>query len=153
LIEGVLGIRAGSPIRAHPDHPGAAHLYIHMVEASDRPERAAPHAARLAALMPGAGHIVHMPSHIWYRLGMWRESPEANRAAVAADEAFLAGGGASLLYGQGYYAHNVHFVLVSALMGGDGRTAIEAANKLASVVSERTQREVPWSQPIAAAPT
>jgi hypothetical protein len=145
-------VRQGSSIKASPDHPAAIHLYIHMVEASERPERAAPHAARLAALMPGAGHIVHMPSHIWYRLGMWRDSLEANRQAAIADEAFIAGGGASLPYGQGYYAHNLHFVLVTALMGGDGRIAIEAAGKLASVVSERAQREVPWSQPIAAAP-
>ena len=152
LIERVLGVRQGSPIVKNPDHPGAIHLYIHMVEASDSPERAAPHAARLAALMPGAGHVVHMPSHIWYRLGRWRDSLETNRRAAAADEAFVAQGAASLLYSQGYYAHNVHFVLVSALMGGDSRTAIEAAKKLAVIVSERAEREVPWAQPIAAAP-
>ncbi len=86
LLEGVLGDRP-SPIALNPLHPGAIHLYIHTVEASDRPERAAPHAARLEALMPGAGHIVHMPAHIWYRMGMWKESLEANRRAVAADEA------------------------------------------------------------------
>jgi len=136
----------------HPEHPGAIHLYIHTVEASDRPERAAPHARRLAALMPGAGHLVHMPSHLWYRLGLWRESLELNRQAVAADEAALARGGASLVYGQGYYPHNVHFVMVSALMGGDGATAVEAAQKLASLVSERAAREVAWTQPIMAAP-
>jgi tetratricopeptide (TPR) repeat protein len=152
LIESVLGVRTDMAIEANPDHPGAIHLYIHMVEASDRPERAAPHAARLAALMPGTGHIVHMPSHIWYRLGKWRESLDANRQAAAVDEAYVADGGASLLYSQAYYAHNVHFVLVSALMGGDGRTAIEAANKLAGIVTDRAKQEVPWTQPIAAAP-
>ncbi|WP_236960356.1 tetratricopeptide repeat protein [Methylobacterium durans] len=102
--------------------------------------------------MPGTGHIVHMPSHIWYRLGLWRESLAANRQAVAADESFIAGGGASLLYAQAYYAHNVHFVLVSALMGGDGATAVQAAEKLAGIVTERAQAEIPWTQPIAAAP-
>jgi tetratricopeptide (TPR) repeat protein len=152
LIEGVLGLRPDSAIEPNPDHPGAIHLYIHMVEASDRPERAKPHAARLAALMPGAGHVVHMPSHIWYRLGQWRDSLDANRQAVAADEQFIAGGAASLLYSQGYYAHNVHFVLVSALMGGDGPTAVDAANKLAGVVTDRAKQAVPWTQPIAAAP-
>lgn len=154
LLEGVLGMRRqeGPAITPNPDHPGAAHLYIHMVEASDRPERAAPQAARLAAQMPGAGHIVHMPSHIWYRLGRWRDSLEANRQAAAADEATVARGGASLLYSQSYYAHNVHFVLVSALMGGDGRTAVDAAEKLAAIVTDRAAREVPWAQPIAAAP-
>lgn len=151
LIESVLGVRSDMPIEANPDHPGAIHLYIHMVEASDRPERAAPHAARLAALLPGTGHIVHMPSHIWFRLGQWRDSLEANRQAVAVDEAYVANGGASLLYSQAYYAHNVHFVLVSALMGGDGRTAIEAADKLAGIVTDRAKQDVPWTQPIAAA--
>jgi hypothetical protein len=152
LIEGVLGERPLGPLVADPNHPGAIHLYIHAVEASDRPERAAPHAARLAALMPGTGHLVHMPSHIWYRLGRWRESLDANVQAVAVDEALLSRGGASLLYAEGYYAHNVHFVMVSALMGGDGKTAIAAAEKLAGLVSDRTKREVPWTQPIAAAP-
>jgi tetratricopeptide (TPR) repeat protein len=151
LIEGVLGDRPMGPLEANPGHPGAIHLYIHAVEASDRPERAAPHAARLAALMPGAGHLVHMPSHIWYRLGRWRESLDANVQAAAVDEALLRQGGASLLYSEGYYAHNVHFVMASAVMGGDGDTAVAAAEKLAGLVSGRTQREVPWTQPIAAA--
>jgi tetratricopeptide (TPR) repeat protein len=152
LIEGVLGDRPLGPLVANPDHPGAIHLYIHAVEASDHPEKAAPHAARLEALMPGAGHLVHMPSHIWYRLGRWRESLDANVRASAADEALIGKGGASLLYSEGYYAHNVHFVMVSALTGGDGRTAVDAAEKLAGIVSDRTKREVPWTQPIAAAP-
>jgi tetratricopeptide (TPR) repeat protein len=152
LLEGVLGTRQVGSLVPRPDHPGAAHLYIHAVEASDRPERAAPPATRLAELMPGAGHLVHMPSHIWYRLGMWRESLEANVRAAAADEALIGRGGASLLYSEGYYAHNVHFILASAVMGGDGRTSVAAAEKLATIVSERAQREVPWTQPIAAAP-
>jgi len=151
LIEGVLGDRQVGPLQAYPDHPGAIHLYIHAVESSDRPERAAPHAARLASLMPGAGHLVHMPSHIWYRLGRWRESLDANLQAAAADEALLKQGGASLLYSEGYYAHNVHFVMASALMGGDGGTSLAAAEKLSTLVSSRTQREVPWTQPIVAA--
>jgi tetratricopeptide (TPR) repeat protein len=152
LLEGVLGMTTSSPIQANPDHPGAVHLYIHTVEASDRPERAASHAARLESLMPGAGHLVHMPSHIWYRLGRWRESLDANVRAAAADEAIVSQGGASLLYSEAYYAHNVHFLMVSALTGGDGSTAVEAANKLSGIVSERAQREVPWTQPITAAP-
>lgn len=150
LIEGVLGDRQVGSLKPEPNHPGAIHLYIHAVEASDRPERAAPHAASLTALMPGAGHLVHMPSHIWYRLGRWRESLEANVQAAAADEAMMKQGGASLLYAEGYHAHNVHFVLVSALMGGDGDTTITAAEKLAGLVSSRAQAEVPWTQPIAA---
>lgn len=152
LLEGVLGSRELGSLEAMPDHPGAIHLYIHAVEASDRPERAAPHAARLEQLMPGAGHLVHMPSHIWYRLGRWRESLDANVRAAAADEALMGYGGASFLSSEAYYAHNVHFLMASALTGGDGSTAIDAAQKLAGIVSERAQREVPWTQPIAAAP-
>jgi len=152
LLEGVLGKRQLGSLEPSPDHPGAIHLYIHAVEASDRPERAAPDAARLESLMPGAGHLVHMPSHIWYRLGRWRESLDANIRAAAADEAQIGQGGASLLYSEAYYAHNVHFVMVSALSGGDGRTAVDAAHKLSSLVSDRAKREVPWTQPIAAAP-
>ncbi|MBQ0823342.1 hypothetical protein KBI52_24445 [Microvirga sp. HBU67558] len=152
LIEGVLGTRQVGPLEANPDHPGAIHLYIHAVEASDRLERAVPHAERLEKLIPGAGHLVHMPSHIWYRLGRWRDSLDANVRAEAADEAFLQQGSASLLYSEAYYAHNVHFVMVSALTGGDGRTAVAAAQKLSGIVSDRAKREVPWTQPIAAAP-
>jgi tetratricopeptide (TPR) repeat protein len=152
LLEGVLGTQQVGPLKADPNHPGAIHLYIHAVEASEHPERAAPHAARLEGLIPGAGHLVHMPSHIWYRLGRWRESLDANVRAAAADEAMLNQGGASLLYSEAYYAHNVHFVMVSALTGGDGPTAIEAAQKLSGIISDRAKREVPWTQPIAAAP-
>jgi tetratricopeptide (TPR) repeat protein len=152
LLEGVLGERQGSPIRAMPDHPGAIHLYIHTVEASDRPERAVQHAERLEALMPGAGHIVHMPSHIWLRLGRWRDTLEANRRAVAANEALIAKGGQSLLLSEAYYPHNIHFLVQAAMMGGDGPTAVQAAEKLAQRVSARAQREIPWVQPIAAAP-
>ncbi|BCH33791.1 hypothetical protein MesoLjLc_57210 [Mesorhizobium sp. L-8-10] len=94
-----------------PDHPWAIHLYIHLVEASDRPERAEPYADRLAALMPGAGHIVHMPSHIYYRIGRYADSLEANKAASKADETYIAQTGAVGVYPIGYYSHNVHFVL------------------------------------------
>jgi tetratricopeptide (TPR) repeat protein len=152
LLESVLGERRGSRIAAMPDHPGAIHLYIHAVEASERPERAAKHAERLPELMPGSGHLVHMPSHIWYRLGRWRQSLELNQRASAASEALIAGGGQSLILSQAYYPHNVHFVMVSAMMGGDGRAAVEAANKLAGIVTERAVREIPWTKPIVAAP-
>ena len=121
LLEGVLGTSQFGPLQPSPDHPGAIHLYIHAVEASDHPEIAAPHAARLEGLIPGAGHLVHMPSHIWYRLAGGVESLDANVRAAAADEAILGKGGASVLYSEAYYAHNVHFVMVSALTGGDGQ--------------------------------
>ncbi|MCR6633034.1 MAG: tetratricopeptide repeat protein [Magnetospirillum sp.] len=140
-------------LAADPEHPGAIHLYIHAVEASATPERALPGARRLAAQMPAAGHIVHMPSHIYYRVGLWKDSLEANRQAVRADEAYFATAGAAPgIYRDGYYPHNIHFLLATAQMSGDGATAIAAADKLAATVSEESARAIPWAQPIKAAP-
>lgn len=136
----------------HPDHPGAIHFYIHMVEASTAPERALPHAKRLAAVMPGAGHLVHMPFHIYFRIGEYKEAIEANRAAVAADEAYIAKAAPKGIYPQAYYPHNVHSLMVSAQMAGDGKTAVEAAEKLARIVTEDASRAIPWVQPIQLAP-
>ncbi|MBO9717437.1 MAG: hypothetical protein J7507_11685, partial [Pseudoxanthomonas sp.] len=96
----------------NPEHPGAIHLYLHAVEASVSPERGLPHARRLAALMPGAGHIVHMPAHIYYRTGLFKESLETNKRAMAVDEAYFAGSPSDPLYKAAYYPHNIHFVLV-----------------------------------------
>ena len=110
-----------SVFAADPNHIGAIHLYIHAVEASDRPERAEPYADRLAAMQLSAGHLVHMPSHIYFRLGRYADSLEANKAAVAADEAYLAQVETQGIYPGFYYPHNIHFVLVSAQMAGDGR--------------------------------
>lgn len=139
-------------LKANPSHPGAIHYYIHMVEASDSPERAEPYADRLAALMPGAGHLVHMPSHIYYRIGRYLDSLKANEDAAVADEAFFAKVEDHGIYRGGYYPHNVHFVLVSAQMAGDGKTAIEAANKLASIITDEAMNTIAWVQPIKAAP-
>jgi tetratricopeptide (TPR) repeat protein len=135
-----------------PDHPGAIHYYIHLVEASADPLRALPYARRLGSLMPGAGHLVHMPFHIYFRAGLFKDALEANRAAVAADEALLAGSSATGIYPQAYYPHNVHSLLVSAQMAGDGKTVIDAAGKLEAIVSDAAARNIAWVQPIKAAP-
>ncbi|BCH25809.1 tetratricopeptide repeat protein [Mesorhizobium sp. L-8-3] len=135
-----------------PDHPWAIHLYIHLVEASDRPERAEPYADRLAALMPGAGHIVHMPSHIYYRIGRYADSLEANKAASKADETYIAETGAVGVYPIGYYSHNVHFVLVSAQLLGDAETVLAEADKLDKWLSNDVATAVPIAQPVKAAP-
>jgi len=111
----------------NPNHPGAIHLYIHAVEASTKPARALPHARRLAALMPGAGHVVHMPAHIYYRVGLYKESLEINKRAMAVDEQYFSTSPSDPMYRSAYYPHNIHFVLVSAQMGGDGPTAFDAA--------------------------
>jgi tetratricopeptide (TPR) repeat protein len=139
-------------LERNPNHPGAAHYYIHAVEASSDPERALPHARRLAKQIPGAGHIVHMPSHIYYRLGMYRESLAANIDAVATDERYFGRSGSDPVYKGAYYPHNIHFVMVSALMGGDGRTALDAANKLDKVLPPGLVSQFPSIQPVKAAP-
>jgi len=144
MLEGVL--------KANPDHPGAIHYYIHMVEASDTPERAEPYAHRLAAQMPGAGHVVHMPSHIYYRIGRYLDSMKSNQDAVVVDEAFFAKVDDKGIYRGGYYPHNVHFVLVSAQMAGDGKTTIDSAEKLAGVIPDDALSTIAWIQPVKAAP-
>jgi tetratricopeptide (TPR) repeat protein len=136
----------------NPGHPGAVHLYIHAMEASTQVEKALPHALRLARLMPGAGHIVHMPAHIYYRLGMYRESLEANKRAMAVDERYFQSSPSDPMYRLAYYPHNIHFAMVSALMGGDRVTAIEAASRLDAAVPGEAARKFAALQSIKAAP-
>lgn len=135
-----------------PEHPGAIHFYIHLTEASSAPERAVPYADRLGRLVPGVGHLVHMPFHTYFRVGMYKEAVDANRKAVAADEAYIAAAKPSGLYPQAYYPHNVHSLLVSAQMAGDGATVIASADKLGTIVSDAAARNIVWVQPIKAAP-
>lgn len=139
-------------LKANPEHPGAIHYYIHTVEASTEPKRAEPYAERLGALMPGAGHVVHMPTHIYYRVGRYKDSLAANKRAVAVDEAYIADQNPAGIYPLSYYPHNVHFALVSAQMAGDGKTVIEAADKLAAIVTDDTARAFAIAQPVKVAP-
>jgi tetratricopeptide (TPR) repeat protein len=137
----------------NPDHPGAIHYYIHAVEASDRPQRAEPYADRLRDAVPGAGHLVHMPSHIYYRVGRYLDALVVNKTAAAVDEQYLAASDAPMgVYRLGYYPHNVHFVMASALMSGDGPSAIAAADKLRGLVPDEAARANPGAQPVKAAP-
>jgi len=136
----------------NPNHPGAIHLYIHAVEASTKPDRALPHARRLAELMPGAGHVVHMPAHIYYRVGMYKESLEVNKRAMAVDEQYFKTSPSDPMYKSAYYPHNIHFVLVSAQMGGDGPTALDAAAKLDASLSDAVVAQFSLLEPIKAAP-
>ncbi len=140
-------------LSANPSHPGAIHLYIHLTEASLTPERAEPYANRLATLMPGAGHLVHMPSHTYYRVGRYEDSAQTNKVAVQADEAYLAQADSdNPLYRFGYYPHNIHFVLASAQMAGDGATALEYANRLDGKIPDAIAEQVGWVQAIKTAP-
>jgi tetratricopeptide (TPR) repeat protein len=139
-------------LKRNPKHPGAIHLYIHAVEASTTPERALPHARRLAALVPGAGHLVHMPAHIYYRVGLYRDSLAANKAAIAVDERYFKTSPSDPLYKSAYYPHNIHFVMVSAQMGGDGQTALQAAAKLDASIAPEVAKLFSILEPVKAAP-
>jgi tetratricopeptide (TPR) repeat protein len=137
----------------NPNHPGAIHYYIHAVEASDRPERAEPYADRLRGAIPGAGHLVHMPSHIYYRVGRYLDALADNKTAAAVDEKYLNDTNAPMgVYRLGYYPHNVHFVLASAQMAGDGPTVIAAAEKLQGLIPDEVARGIALVQPVKAAP-
>ncbi len=122
-------------LSAHPDHPGANHLYIHAVEASPSPERGVVAADRLAALMPGAGHIVHMPSHIYFRVGRYAEAAATNVQAVKADRAYFEKTTPSETYRMTYYPHNLDFVWIAASMEGRGAETIRAAREFTAAVS------------------
>lgn len=139
-------------LKANPEHPGAIHYYIHTVEASTNPQRAEPYADRLGKLMPGAGHVVHMPSHIYFRIGRYQDSLAANKRAMAVDESYIAARNPTGIYPMAYYPHNVHFALVSAQMAGDGETVIAAADKLAALVTDEAARQFPLAQPVRVAP-
>lgn len=136
----------------NPDHYGAIHLFIHLYEASDRANEAAGHADKLAALVPGSGHLVHMPGHIYFRIGRYLDSLDTNITAVAVDEAYLNATTGSPIYRYGYYPHNVHFVLVSAQMAEDEKTSMEYAAKLDSLIPMEVLAEAGWIAPIKVAP-
>jgi len=127
----------------NPNHPGANHLYIHAVEATKNPERAETAADRLGKLMPGAGHIVHMPSHIYQRLGRYADAIAANERAVKADEEYIAQCRVQGLYPMAYYPHNIHFIWYAATAAGRSALAIEAARKTASQVTDQMLDTLP----------
>jgi tetratricopeptide (TPR) repeat protein len=117
--------------RLVPDHPGAHHYRIHLYEDSKSPERALESAERIGALAPVVGHLVHMPSHIYLRVGRYHDAVRANRAAVEADRGYLAAVSANPAYAADYVPHNVHFLWASALWSGESRAAMQAAEELA----------------------
>jgi tetratricopeptide (TPR) repeat protein len=121
-----------SVLKRQPDHAGAIHLYIHAVEASPDVARAEAYADKLAGLMPGAGHIVHMPAHIYLRSGRYRDASLANQNAAKVDEAYFAGDRApdNMTYDIGYYPHNIHFFVASASMEGRRADAMRAADEV-----------------------
>lgn len=130
-------------MRAHHRHPGALHMYIHLIEPTSTPERAEKAADTLLTLMPAAGHMVHMPSHIYQRVGRYADAMKSNRLAVAADEDYITQCRAQGLYPMGYYPHNVHFLWFAASADGQSAVALEAARKVASKVEDAQLTELP----------
>jgi tetratricopeptide (TPR) repeat protein len=123
-----------SVIRREPNHLGAIHYYIHSVEASTSPERALAGANRLAELAPAAGHIVHMPAHIYIRTGDYEAALKTNQKAALADQAYLKASGAEGIYPLMYYSHNLHFIAMSAAMNGNYIESRRGAQLLAANV-------------------
>jgi len=123
-----------SVIKRDPNHLGALHYYIHTVEASNSPERALAAANRLAALAPAAGHIVHMPAHIYIRTGDYAAAVKTNEEAAAVDRAYIKSSGAQGIYPMMYYSHNLHFIAMCSAMTGDYAEARNAAEMLATHV-------------------
>jgi len=132
VLEGVMA--------RYPDHPGANHFYIHTVEASKTPGRAEAAADRLTSLVPGSGHLVHMPSHIYVRVGRYEDAMASNQAAIAADKAYFEVAPPPGFYSM-YYGHNIHFLAFAAMMSGNYETAIGAARSLEAEMPKEPLRE------------
>ena len=125
-----------------PEHPGLCHLYIHAVEASSTPNRAVPAAERLRTKMPGAGHLVHMPSHIFARVGRYADAALANERAVAADSVYLPDATAFMMYPM-YAAHNHQFLWLAAMMEGRSAISFTSAREAAARLPLEMLREFP----------
>lgn len=122
VLEGVM--------KRNPNHTGANHYYIHAVEASPSPERALASAARLRRLAPAAGHLVHMPSHIYIRTGDYADAAQSNADAIVADRTYIEKSGAQGVYPMMYYNHNIHFLASAHAMNGRYADALKAAREL-----------------------
>jgi tetratricopeptide (TPR) repeat protein len=130
-------------IARSPRHPLALHLYIHAVEASSNPGRAEQAADTLSTLVPGSGHLVHMPAHTYWRVGRYHDASEANVRAASVDEAYIAQCNAQGFYPAMYYPHNIHFLWAASSMEGRSAVAIEAARKVAANVRIEQIQEFP----------
>lgn len=138
-------------MKIEPENPGAHHYYIHMVELP-YPDLGVPSADKLASLMPGAGHIVHMPSHIYIRVGRYKEAVEVNQTAILADEDYISQCFAQGLYPLAYYPHNIHFLWSASSLLGSSDIAIDAAKKTAEKVPTGELINLPFLQDFAATP-
>jgi tetratricopeptide (TPR) repeat protein len=133
-------------MRRNPRHPGALHYWIHAVEATKNPERAEKAADTLLRLMPAAGHMVHMPAHIFFRVGRYADAAESNRLAILADEDYISQCKAQGIYPLAYYSHNIHFLWAAATNEGRSAVAIESARKTAGNIPAEALKAVPFLQ-------
>jgi tetratricopeptide (TPR) repeat protein len=130
----------------HKSHPGALHYWIHLWEPTDTPERAEAEADRLLPLMPGAGHVVHMPAHIYMRVGRHADVVKSNQLAAKADEDYIAQCRARGLYPLSYYPHNIHFIWMGATASGQRALALESARKLSASIPAEALGQIPILQ-------
>ncbi len=138
-------------MQLNPDNPGANHYYIHMVELP-YPDLGVPSADKLGALMPAAGHIVHMPSHIYIRVGRYKDAVKTNQQAILADEDYISQCFAQGMYPLGYYPHNIHFLWSASSLLGNSKIAIDAAKKTAEKVPAGEMKELHFLQNFASTP-
>ena len=136
---------SSASIARYPDHAGALHYHIHLIEASNDPDRARRAPIASGPLMPAAGHMVHMPAHIYIRVGRYADAAEANVRAIAADEDYLAQCQAQGLYPVSYYPHNLHFLWAAATFEGRGAVAVDAARKVAEKVPHHHAGALAWT--------
>jgi tetratricopeptide (TPR) repeat protein len=141
-----------SVLKRQPDHLGACHYYIHAVENSPHPERGLAAAHVLRDLVPGAGHLVHMPSHIYLRLGQYHEASLCNERAIAVDDAYIKRYQVQGVYPAMYRAHNVHFLWYSTSMEGRRADSVRAGKQAAAGLTKMVIEHMPMTQWIKAAP-
>lgn len=130
-------------LQRNPEHPGALHMYIHLIEPTSTPERAEQAADTLLGLMPGAGHMIHMASHIYQRVGRYADAMKSNQLAIAADENYMQHSHAQGLYPLVYYPHNIHFLWSAATADGQGKIALDSARETASKVDDNLLKAIP----------
>ncbi|MGB7156458.1 MAG: hypothetical protein WBD40_00245 [Tepidisphaeraceae bacterium] len=135
-----------SVLAKSPQHPGANHLYIHAVEAGPHPEKGLAAADRLRDIAPGAGHLTHMPAHIYLRLGMYQMASRANEEAIEADQEYLAACQRQGMYPMIYYPHNIHFLWYSSGMEGRSAESLRRAREAAVFVSSKCCKDIDISQ-------
>jgi len=133
-------------IQRNPKHPGALHYWIHLWEPTKTPEKAEAAADALLPLVPGAGHMVHMPAHIYQRVGRYQDVVKSNQMAVLADEDYISQCRAQGLYPLGYYPHNIHFIWFGANWSGESKLAIEAGKKAGDSIPQEALQQLPFLQ-------